>query len=109
VQRFRNAALLGWLVLCATRLTTHFIVQAPPGNSLREVLPRYEAAKRWVSYYCIQGRLSRLPRVWMRSTAASSWPSLLLKCDHGKCAFDNTIVETLKQIVALPEALGKHS
>ena len=50
MQRFRNALLLGWLVLCATRVTTHFIVQAPPGNSLREVLPRYEAAKRWVSY-----------------------------------------------------------
>ena len=72
VQRFRNAPLLGWLVLCATGVTTHFNVQAPPGNSLREVLPRYEAAKRWVSYYCVQGRLSPLPRVWMRSTAASS-------------------------------------
>ena len=35
--------------------------------------------------------------------------SRLLKCDHCACAFDNTIVETLKQIVALPEALGKHS
>ena len=76
VQRIRNAPLLRWLALCATRVTTHFHVQAPPGNSLREVLPRYEAAKRWVSYYCVQGRLSRLPRVWMRSTAASSWPSL---------------------------------
>jgi hypothetical protein len=55
VQRFRNAALLGWLVLCATGVTTHFNVQAPPGNSLREVLPRYETAKRWVCYYCVQG------------------------------------------------------
>jgi hypothetical protein len=35
--------------------------------------------------------------------------SRLLKCDHCECAFDNTIVETLKQIVALPEAIGKHS
>ena len=75
VQRFRNALLLGWLVLCATGVTTQSIVQAPPGNPLREVLPRYEAAKRWITY-CVQGRLSRLPRVWMRSTAASSWPSL---------------------------------
>ena len=74
------------------------------------MLPRYEAAKRWVSYYCVQGRLSRLSRVWMRSTAASSGlSSRLLKCDHCECAFDNTIVETLKQIVAFPEALGKHS
>jgi uncharacterized Zn finger protein (UPF0148 family) len=35
--------------------------------------------------------------------------SRLLKCDHCECAFDNPIVETLKQIVALPEALGEHS
>ena len=35
--------------------------------------------------------------------------SRLLKCAHCECAFDNTIVETLKQIVTLPEALGKHS
>ena len=35
--------------------------------------------------------------------------SRLLECDRCGCAFDNTIVETLKQIVALPEALGKHS
>jgi hypothetical protein len=35
--------------------------------------------------------------------------SRLLKYAHCECAFDNTIVETLKQIVALPEALGKHS
>ena len=56
MQRFRNAALLGWLVLCATGVTTHFNVQAPPGNPLREVLPRYEAAKRWVSYSCVQSR-----------------------------------------------------
>jgi ribosomal protein L37AE/L43A len=35
--------------------------------------------------------------------------SRLLKCDHCEYAFDNTIVETLKQIVTLPEALGKHS
>jgi hypothetical protein len=62
-QRFRNAALLGWLVLWFTGVTTHFNVQAPSGNSLREVLPRYEAAKRWVSYYWVQGRLSRLPRM----------------------------------------------
>jgi hypothetical protein len=30
------------------------------------------------------------------------------ECDFCKCAFDDTIVGTLKQIVALPEALGKH-
>ena len=35
--------------------------------------------------------------------------SRLLECDHCECAFDNAIVETLKQIVTLPEALGKHS
>jgi hypothetical protein len=33
----------------------------------------------------------------------------LIECDRCGCAFDNTIVETLKQIVALPEALGNHS
>jgi hypothetical protein len=32
----------------------------------------------------------------------------LIKCDFCECAFDKTIVEALKQIVALPEALGKH-
>ena len=34
--------------------------------------------------------------------------SRLVECDFCECAFDKTIVETLKQIVALPEALGKH-
>src|SRR5215203_4173071 len=34
--------------------------------------------------------------------------SRMAECDFCKCAFDNTIVGTLKQIVALPEALGKH-
>lgn len=33
----------------------------------------------------------------------------LIECDCCKRAFDKTIVETLKQIVALPEAFGKHS
>jgi hypothetical protein len=55
VQRSRNALLLRWLVLCATRVTTHLNLQAPPENSLREVLPRYEAARRWASCYCVQG------------------------------------------------------
>ena len=32
-----------------------------------------------------------------------------IKCDFCECAFENTIVETLKLIVTLPEALGKHS
>ena len=32
----------------------------------------------------------------------------LAECDRCRCAFDKTIVETLKQIVALPRALGKH-
>jgi hypothetical protein len=32
-----------------------------------------------------------------------------VECDRCGCAFDNTIVETLEQIVAIPEALGKHS
>jgi hypothetical protein len=35
--------------------------------------------------------------------------SRLAQCDRRRCAFHKTIVETLKQIVALPEALGKHS
>jgi hypothetical protein len=30
------------------------------------------------------------------------------ECDRCRRAFDNTIVETLNQIVALPRALGKH-
>ena len=30
------------------------------------------------------------------------------ECDFCKCAFDDTIVGTLEQIVALPDALGKH-
>lgn len=34
--------------------------------------------------------------------------SRLAECDRCRCAFDNTIVGTLKQIVALPRALGKH-
>ena len=34
--------------------------------------------------------------------------SRMAECDFCKCAFDNTLVRTLKQIVALPEALGKH-
>jgi hypothetical protein len=34
--------------------------------------------------------------------------SRLAECDRCRCAFDKTIVETLKQIVALPRALGKH-
>jgi hypothetical protein len=32
----------------------------------------------------------------------------MAECDFCKCAFDDTLVRTLKQIVALPEALGKH-
>lgn len=40
------------------------------------------------------------------------WPRGLLsrmsECDFCECALENTIVGTLKQIVALPEALGKH-
>jgi hypothetical protein len=60
VQRSRNAPLLGWLVLCVARVTTHFIVQALRGNSLREVLPRHETAKRWVSYYCVD--VSTIPQ-----------------------------------------------
>jgi len=32
----------------------------------------------------------------------------LAECDRCRCAFDTTIVETLKQIVAFPEAFGKH-
>ena len=35
--------------------------------------------------------------------------SRLAECDRCRRAFDKTIVETLKQIVALPEALGEHS
>ena len=35
--------------------------------------------------------------------------SRLAECDRCRCAFDKTIVETLKQIVTLPEALGEHS
>ena len=35
--------------------------------------------------------------------------SRLAECDFCKRAFDNTIVGTLKQIVALPKALGNHS
>jgi hypothetical protein len=31
-----------------------------------------------------------------------------IECDFCECAFDKTIVETLKQIVALSVALGKH-
>ena len=34
--------------------------------------------------------------------------SRLAECDHSKRAFDNTVVEMLKRIVALPTALGKH-
>src|SRR5215203_7291309 len=34
--------------------------------------------------------------------------SRLLECDFCKRAFENTIVETIMQIVALPRALGKH-
>ena len=92
------------------RVTTHFIVQAPPRHSQREVLPRYETAGRWVTY-SVQGRRNSLPRVWMRSAAASSWGFLsrLAECDRCRRAFDKTIVETLKQIVTLPEALGEHS
>lgn len=33
----------------------------------------------------------------------------LIKCDFCECVLDNAIVETLKQIVALPGAPGKHS
>jgi hypothetical protein len=33
----------------------------------------------------------------------------LLECDFCACAFDKTIVETLEQIVDLPETLGNHS
>jgi hypothetical protein len=32
----------------------------------------------------------------------------MAECDFCECAFDHTIVGTLKRIVALPEALGKH-
>lgn len=35
--------------------------------------------------------------------------SRLAECDCCERAFDKTIVQTLKQIVTLPEALGKHS
>ena len=35
--------------------------------------------------------------------------SRLAECDRCRRAFDKTIVETLKQIVTLPEALGEHS
>jgi hypothetical protein len=35
--------------------------------------------------------------------------SRLAECDRCRRAFDKSIVETLKQIVALPEALGEHS
>ena len=34
--------------------------------------------------------------------------SRLAECNRCKCAFDKIIVETLKQIVALSRALGKH-
>ena len=34
--------------------------------------------------------------------------SRMAECDFCECAFDHTIVGMLKQIVALPEALGKH-
>ena len=34
--------------------------------------------------------------------------SRLAECDFCMCALDNIIVGTLKQIVALPEVLGKH-
>jgi hypothetical protein len=34
--------------------------------------------------------------------------SRLAECDRCRCAFDKIIVETLKQIVTLPEALGKN-
>jgi hypothetical protein len=35
-------------------------------------------------------------------------PSRMSECGFCKCAFDDTLVGTLKQIAALPEALGKH-
>jgi hypothetical protein len=35
--------------------------------------------------------------------------SRLAECDRCRRAFDKSIVETLKQIVTLPEALGEHS
>ena len=37
-----------------------------------------------------------------------SFLSRLIECDRCRCAFDKTLVETLMQIIALPEALGKH-
>ena len=41
------------------------------------------------------------------------WPRRLLsrmyECDFCECTLENTIVGTLKQIVALPEALGTHA
>ena len=41
---------------------------------------------------CPQGPLSRSP-----------------DCEYCCCTFDGAIVETLKQIVALPDAMGKHA
>jgi ribosomal protein L37AE/L43A len=35
--------------------------------------------------------------------------SNLARCNSCGCAFDGTIVEILKQIVALPDALGEHA
>ena len=49
---------------------------------------------------CGCGQLQPPPRPFL---------SRLLECDYCKCAFDKTLVETLKQIVTLPQALGKHS
>ena len=98
--------LLRWHVLCAMRSNHPFHVQAPRGTQ-REVLPRYETAGRGVTY-SVQGRRNSLPRVWMRSAAAPrGFLSRLAECDRCERAFDKTIVETLKQIVTLPEALGK--
>jgi len=108
VQRFRNGPPLGWLVLCATRVSTHFIAQAPLGG-------------RKGGYYQDMSR----PRIGLLIASRAGYlvcpvcgcgqlqtRGLLLsrkaECDRCKCAFDNAIVETLKQIVALPKALGKH-
>ena len=108
-QRFRNAPLLRWHVLCAMRVTTHFLVQAPPRHSQREVLPDMRRpavgsptasrADEMVCPGCGCGQLQP-PR---------SFLSRLAECDRCRRAFDKTIVETLKQIVTLPESSGEHS
>jgi hypothetical protein len=53
--------------------------------------------------------ISSVPGVDAVNCSLLGASSRLLECDRCGCAFDNTIVETFKQIVAFPEALGKHS